>query len=104
MQLESPPWGPQSTPLWPASEPCHAGAAVNQLDAMAAEGSEGRDVPSAVPTVDATIELEHAIGFAGSVPGSLLYHPNGKDFLYVVGGCIGECADAALRAGRVVGA
>lgn len=38
-----------------------------------------------------TIELEHAIGFAGCVPGGLRYHPNGRDFVYTAGGCVGEC-------------
>lgn len=51
--------------------------------------SAARELPEGA--VDATIELEHAIGFAGSVPGALLYHPNGKDFIYVAGGCVVIC-------------
>lgn len=46
-------------------------------------GGGGLDAP--------TIELEHAIGFAGCVPGGLRYHPNGRDFVYTAGGCVGEC-------------
>jgi len=34
------------------------------------------------------MELEHAIGFTGSVAQSLHYHPSGKDAIYVGGGCV----------------
>jgi WD40 repeat protein len=38
------------------------------------------------PTV--TVELEHAIGFTGTIQASLVYHPNGKDFAYIAGGTV----------------
>ncbi len=36
----------------------------------------------------ATIDLEHAIGFSGSIPSSVLFHPNGEDYIYISGGCV----------------
>jgi hypothetical protein len=39
----------------------------------------------------AAIELEHAIGFNGSIPSGLWCHPNGKDFIYPAGGCLVVC-------------
>ena len=39
----------------------------------------------------AAIELEHAIGFNGSIPAGLWCHPNGKDFIYPAGGCLVVC-------------
>ena len=30
----------------------------------------------------AALELEHAIGYSGMVYDSLVYHPNGQDFVY----------------------
>jgi len=35
-----------------------------------------------------SVELEHAIGYSGGLRRSLYYHPNGKDAVYVSGGCI----------------
>lgn len=37
------------------------------------------------------IELEHAIGYSCQVPNSLFYHPNGKEFVQVGGGCVMIC-------------
>ena len=34
-----------------------------------------------------TIELEHAIGFAGQ-PNSLYLHPNGREYVYLAGACV----------------
>jgi WD40 repeat protein len=36
----------------------------------------------------ATIELEHAIGYSCNVPRSVLFHPNGTDYVYMSGGCV----------------
>ena len=56
-------------------------------------GAGGGESGAAGAALDApTIELEHAIGFAGCVPGGLRYHPNGRDFVYTAGGCVGELA------------
>jgi len=38
-----------------------------------------------------SVELEHAIGYSGGLSRSLYYHPNGKDAIYVSGGCIVIC-------------
>lgn len=37
----------------------------------------------------ATLSLEYAIGYSGTLPNSLVKHPNGQDYVYVAGGCIG---------------
>lgn len=37
--------------------------------------------------IDPTIELEHAVGFAGQ-PNSLFLHPNGREYIYVAGACV----------------
>jgi len=37
--------------------------------------------------MEPTIELEHAIGFAGQ-PHSLFLHPNGREFVYLAGACV----------------
>lgn len=34
------------------------------------------------------MELEHAIGYSGRIVRSVHLHPNGKDFIYISGGCI----------------
>ena len=39
----------------------------------------------------AALELEHAIGYSGMVYDSLVYHPNGQDFVYPAGGCLVVC-------------
>eukprot|EP00736_Rhodelphis_marinus_P003887 Rmarinus@m.29844 len=39
----------------------------------------------------ATMEIEHAIGFSGRVSNGLHYHPNGKDYVSVAGGCLVVC-------------
>lgn len=36
----------------------------------------------------ASMELEHAIGFAGSLRNCLQFHPNGRDIVYAAGGCV----------------
>ena len=46
--------------------------------------------PSKDPTTD-ILELEHAIGYSGRITQSSYLHPNGKDFVYIAGGCIGIC-------------
>ena len=40
------------------------------------------------PPVEASMELEHAIGFAGSLRDCLQFHPNGRDVVYAAGGCV----------------
>lgn len=40
--------------------------------------------------VDISVELEHAIGFAGAVYDGQHYHPNGRDFVYAAGATVGE--------------
>jgi hypothetical protein len=40
-------------------------------------------------TSKTSIELEHAIGFSGFVHSSVYFHPNGRDYVTVSGGCIG---------------
>lgn len=40
--------------------------------------------------MDATIELEHAIGCTTLIPNSVFYHPNGKDIVYISGACVGK--------------
>lgn len=37
------------------------------------------------------LELEHAIGYSGRIIQSAYLHPNGKDFVYIAGGCIVIC-------------
>jgi hypothetical protein len=37
------------------------------------------------------IELEHSIGHSAKVNRSVFYHPNGKDFVYIAGGCVVIC-------------
>lgn len=37
------------------------------------------------------LELEHAIGYSGKIVQSAYFHPNGKDFVYIAGGCIVIC-------------
>lgn len=37
------------------------------------------------------VELEHAIGYSGTIVQSAYLHPNGKDFVYIAGGCIVVC-------------
>jgi WD40 repeat protein len=37
------------------------------------------------------MELEHAIGYSGKIVNSVYLHPNGRDFLYIAGGCIVVC-------------
>ena len=37
------------------------------------------------------LELEHAIGYSGKIVQSVYLHPNGKDFIYIAGGCIVIC-------------
>lgn len=39
--------------------------------------------------IDISVELEHAIGFAGAVYDGQHYHPNGRDFVYAAGACVG---------------
>lgn len=34
------------------------------------------------------MELEHAIGFNGTLRNCLLFHPNGRDIVYAAGGCV----------------
>lgn len=34
------------------------------------------------------LELKHAIGFNGSIPSSLFFHPNGEEYVYISGGNI----------------
>jgi hypothetical protein len=34
------------------------------------------------------IELEHAIGYSGTIVKAVWFHPNGKDFIYISGGCV----------------
>ena len=34
------------------------------------------------------VELEHAIGFTGSILNSILFHPNGEDYVYIAGGTV----------------
>jgi cilia- and flagella-associated protein 52 len=55
-------------------------------EAFPAQSSEGRDGAPA-----AALELEHAIGYNGRVYDSLIYHPNGTDFVYPAGGCLVVC-------------
>lgn len=43
--------------------------------------------PSDVP--DVSVELEHSIGFAGAVYDGQHYHPNGRDYVYAAGACVG---------------
>ncbi len=38
---------------------------------------------------EVSVELEHAIGFAGAVYDGVHVHPNGKEFVYVAGACVG---------------
>ena len=57
---------------------------------MAEDNGEGVGAPGSAPA-PATFELEHAIGYSGSVPGSLFAHPNGQDLIYAAGGCIVAC-------------
>lgn len=37
------------------------------------------------------MELEHAIGYSGRIVRSVYMHPNGKDMVYISGGCIVIC-------------
>ena len=46
--------------------------------------------PSTNP-INNILELEHAIGYSGRVIQSAYLHPNGKDFVYIAGGCIVIC-------------
>jgi hypothetical protein len=41
--------------------------------------------------VELSVELEHAIGYAGAVFDGLQYHPNGRDYVYAAGACVGTC-------------
>ena len=34
------------------------------------------------------IELEHAIGYSGTIVKAVWFHPNGRDFIYISGGCV----------------
>lgn len=43
------------------------------------------------PTETNILELEHAIGYSGKIVQSVYLHPNGKDFIYIAGGCIVIC-------------
>ena len=52
-------------------------------------GDSGREQEAA--QVEPAIELEHAIGFNGTIPSGLKYHPNGTDFVYPAGGCLVVC-------------
>jgi hypothetical protein len=52
--------------------------------------------------VDLSIELEHAIGYAGAVFDGVQYHPNGRDYVYAAGACVGESPFTPLRCDGVV--
>ena len=58
-------------------------------------GGESRGRP-ATASVEITVELEHAIGFAGAVYDGQHYHPNGRDFVYAAGACVGESVPSKL--------
>ena len=40
---------------------------------------------AAEPLAEPTFELEHAIGFSGTVRDVLAAHPNGQDLIYAAG-------------------
>lgn len=40
---------------------------------------------------DSPMDLEHAIGLSGKIVRAIYLHPNGKEFLYISGGCIVIC-------------
>ena len=46
---------------------------------------------------EVSVELEHAISFAGAVYDGLHAHPNGRDFVYVSGACVGACVVCTQR-------
>lgn len=50
------------------------------------QGSGNRELQE--KPVDASMELEHAIGFAGNLRNCLQFHPNGRDIVYAAGGCV----------------
>lgn len=66
-----------------------AGSSGQQEDIQFGASGAGGAAPSGGS--GAAIELEHAIGFNGSVPSGLWAHPNGKDFVYPAGGCLVVC-------------
>ena len=37
------------------------------------------------------MELEHSIGHSAMKKQSVYFHPNGKDFVYIAGGCVVIC-------------
>ena len=40
---------------------------------------------------ESIVELEHSIGLSGKIVNSVHFHPNGRDFIYIAGGCIVIC-------------
>ena len=46
--------------------------------------------PAPATGTDIAVELEHSIGFAGAVFDGQHYHPNGRDYVYSAGACVGE--------------
>ena len=79
-----------------AAEPdMHEGLGDEKAVAMGADamdGGEAQDTRGEAPGDDASapasMELEHAIGFAGSLRNCLQFHPNGRDIVYAAGGCV----------------
>ena len=49
--------------------------------------------PNKIPNTQelSILELEHAVGYSGRIVQSAYFHPNGKDFIYIAGGCIVIC-------------
>ena len=71
--------------------PQQAGGEMAGDNAGATPGSGAAAINSGALPGGAAIELEHAIGFNGNIPGGLWAHPNGKDFVYPAGGCLVVC-------------
>ena len=53
--------------------------------------ADGGDGGGGGGAADPTFELEHAIGFSGTVRDVLAFHPNGRDLIYAAGGCVVAC-------------
>lgn len=54
--------------------------------------------PAPATGTDIAVELEHSIGFAGAVFDGQHYHPNGRDYVYSAGACVGELCFDTLAA------